>query len=106
MRLQPQFAEFHLDSVGPAYAVAGRYEEAQAPLQRYLSRYPNFLPTHLMLAAVYSALGQAAEARAEAAEVLRINPKFSLEVHRQRMPIKDLAVLERHLAALRKAGLK
>jgi len=37
---------------------------------------------------------------------LRINPKFSLEVHKQRVPIKDLAVLERHLAALRKAGLK
>ena len=47
-----------------------------------------------------------AEARAEAAEVLRLNPNFSLEVHRQRMPIKDPAVLERHLAALRKAGLK
>ena len=42
----------------------------------------------------------------EAAEVLRLNPKFSLEVHRQRMPIKDPAVLERHIAALRKAGLK
>jgi hypothetical protein len=59
-----------------------------------------------MLAAVYSELGKDAEARAETAEVLRINPEFSLEVHRQRMPIKDPAVLERHLAALRRAGLK
>jgi adenylate cyclase len=92
--------------VGIAYAVAGHYEEAQAPLRRYLSRYPNIMPVHLTLAVVYSELGQAAEARAEAVEVLRINPKFSLEVHRQRMPIKDSAVLERHLAALRKAGLK
>jgi len=110
LRLQPQFAQHHLgnilSSVGVAYAVAGRYEEARAPLQRYLSRYPNMLPAHLMLAAVYSELGQAAEARAEAAEVLRLNPQFSLEVHRQRMPIKDPAVLEHHLAALRKAGLK
>ena len=48
----------------------------------------------------------AAEARAETAEVLRLNPKFSLEVHKQRMPIKDPVVLERHIAALRKAGLK
>jgi hypothetical protein len=60
----------------------------------------------LLLAAVYSELGQAVEARAEAAEVLRLNPQFSLEVHRQRMPIKDPALLERHIAALRKAGLK
>jgi len=35
-----------------------------------------------------------------------LNPQFSLAVHRQRMPIKDPAVLERHLTALRKAGLK
>ena len=87
-------------------AVTGHYEEARAPLQRYLSRYPNFLPVHLMLAAVYSELGQAIEAQAEAAEVLRLNPNFSLTVHKQRLPIKDPAVLERHLAALRKAGLK
>jgi adenylate cyclase len=98
--------DVHLAWVGTAYAVAGRYEEARAPLQRFLSRYPNRLEIHLMLAAVYSELGQAAEARAEAAEVLRLNPQFSLEVHRQRMPIKDPATLERHLAALRKAGLK
>ena len=55
---------------------------------------------------LWSDLGQAAEARAEAAEVLRLNPKFSLAVHRQRMPIKDPVVLEQHLAALRKAGVK
>jgi tetratricopeptide (TPR) repeat protein len=106
LRLKDEFADDHLASVGTAYAVAGRYAEAVAPLQRSLSRYPNILRIHLMLAAVYSELGQAAEARAEAVEVLRLNPHFSLEVHRQRMPIKDPAVLERHLAALRKAGLK
>jgi tetratricopeptide (TPR) repeat protein len=106
LRLKPNTADGHLDSVGTAYAVAGRYAEARVALQRFLSRYPNRLDMHLMLAAVYSELGQAAEARAEVAEVLRLNPQFSLEVHRQRMPIKDSAVLERHIAALRKAGLE
>jgi tetratricopeptide (TPR) repeat protein len=106
LRLKPFIADEHLASVGAAYAVAGRYEEARAPLQRFLNRYPNRLDRHLMLAGVYSELGQTAEARAEAAEVLRLNPKFLLEVHKQRTPIKDPAVLERHVAALRKAGLK
>ncbi|HXG21087.1 MAG TPA: tetratricopeptide repeat protein [Methylomirabilota bacterium] len=106
LRLQPEFADSHLVSVGFAYALAGHETEAQAPLQRYLSHYPNMLPAHLMLAAVYSELGQAAEAQKEAVEVLRFNPNFSLAVHKQRMPIKDPAVLERHIAALRKAGLK
>jgi adenylate cyclase len=106
LRLKPEVADEHLGSVGTAYATAGRPEEAIAPLRQFLARYPNILNHHLTLAAVYSELGQEAEARAEAAEVLRLNPQFSLEVHKQRTPIKDPAVLERHLAALRKAGLK
>jgi len=77
-----------------------------APLKQYLTRYPNILGAHLTLAAVYSELGREAEARTEAMEVPRINPQFSLEVHKQRVPIKDPAVLEHHLAALRKAGVK
>jgi adenylate cyclase len=106
LRRKPSVADQHLSSVGTASYLAGRPEEAIAPLKQYLSRYPNILGAHLTLAAVYSELGRAAEARAEAAEVLRLNPRFSLEVHRQREPIKDPALLERHIAALRKAGLK
>jgi tetratricopeptide (TPR) repeat protein len=106
LRLKPLIVDEHLASVGTAYATAGRPEEAIAPLQRYISRYPNILPAHLMLAAVYSELGKEAEAQAEAAEVRRINPQFLLEVHKERMPIKDPAMLERHIAALRKAGLE
>ncbi len=106
LRLKPSVADRHLDSVGAAYYLAGQTEEAITPLKQYLTHYPNILGAHLTLAAVYSELGREAEARAEAAEVLRINPQFSLEVHKQRVPIKDPAVLERQLAALRKAGLK
>jgi len=105
-QLKDEFADDHIASIGTAYTIAGHYEEARAVLLRSLSYYPNFLFSHLMLAAVYSELGQVAEARAEAAEVLRLNPNFSLKVHKQRMPIRDPVVLEQHLAALRKAGLK
>jgi adenylate cyclase len=106
LRLKTETGDEYLYNVGTAYAMAGRYQEARIPLQRYLSRYPTSLPGHLMLAAIYSELGREAEARAEAAEVLRLNPQFSLEVHKQREPIKDPVLLERHLAVLRKAGLK
>jgi TolB-like protein/tetratricopeptide (TPR) repeat protein len=106
LRLKPQVADDHLNSIGDAYDLAGQPEEAITPLKQYLTHYPNILGAHLTLAAVYSELGREAEARAEAAEVLRINPKFSLEVRKQREPIKDPAILERQLAALRKAGLK
>ena len=96
----------NLELVGDVYYLTGRPEEAIAPLKQFLSRYPNVLPAHLTLAAVYSELGKEAEAQTEAAAVLRLNPKFSLEIHKERAPIKDPATLERHIAALRKAGLK
>jgi tetratricopeptide (TPR) repeat protein len=95
-----------LANIGWAYSLAGRPEEAIAPLKQYLSRYPNILGAHLLLAAAYSELGKDAEARADAAEVLRINPNYSLEVARQRSLHKDPAMLELGIAALRKAGLK
>ncbi len=106
LRRKPFAADIHLDGIGLAYSLARRPEEAIAPLKQYLTRYPNILGAHLTLAAVYSELGKEAEARAEAAEVRRINPKFSLEIHRERVPIKDPAMLEQHIAALRKAGLR
>jgi ApbE superfamily uncharacterized protein (UPF0280 family) len=58
------------------------------------------------LAASYSELGQAEEARAEVAEVLKTNPDFSLEVWQQRVPVQDPAVIERMACALRQAGMK
>jgi len=103
---KPVILDGHLSNVGAAYYLVGRPEAAIAPLKQYLARYPNQLGAHLTLAAVYSELGKEAEAQAEAAEVLRINPKFSLEVHKERVPIKDPATLERHITMLRKAGLK
>jgi tetratricopeptide (TPR) repeat protein len=106
LRLKSIIADAHLLAVGAVYATAERREEAIAFLQRYLSRSPNMLYAHLHLAVVYSELGRETEARAEAAEVLRLNPQFSLEVHKERSPIKEPAMLERHLAALRKAGLR
>jgi tetratricopeptide (TPR) repeat protein len=95
-----------LYGVASAYALAGRLEEAAALHLRMLKQFPNYLGPHLGLAAIYSELGRETEARAAAAEVLRINPEFSLEVHKQRVPLKDPATLERHIAALRKAGLR
>jgi adenylate cyclase len=106
LQLNPRLPSWCFLSLGQAYSLLGRTAEAVEPLQRVLSVYPHRIDTHLLLAAVYSELGREAEAQAEAAEVLRLNPNFSLVVHRQRMPLKDPAMLERHIAALRKAGLK
>jgi hypothetical protein len=58
-----------------------------------------------VMAAVYSLSGWE-EARAEAAEILRVNPKFSLEKLAKSCTYKGKGDCERLFGALRKAGLK
>jgi adenylate cyclase len=106
MRLNPRYPALYLRILGTAYYWTGRTEEAIAAFESALARNPNWLAAHLFLAFVYSEVGREAEARAEAGEVLRLSPNFSLEGVKQRIPLKDPAALERMLAALRQAGLK
>jgi hypothetical protein len=51
-------------------------------------------------------MGREKEARAEAAEVLRINPKFSVDSWAKKTPYKDQSRRDEAINALRKAGLK
>jgi len=107
IRLDPRGPPHYLSILGLAHRLAGRYEEAIAAQKRALTRNPDFLSAHTQLAFLYSELGREEEAQAEVAEVLRINPNYSLEVYKQRVPpFKDPAELERYFTALRKAGLK
>ena len=106
LRLTPRLPPRNLIQLGHTYYLAGRTEEAIAALKKSLNGSPADLDAHLLLAAVYSELGRDAEARAEAAAVLRINPNWSLEVWKQRVPYKDPAMLERVITALRKARIK
>jgi adenylate cyclase len=106
IRLNPRYPTWYLLWLGGAYSGLDRFEEAIATLKKAVEREPHFLGPHLFLANTYSRSGREAEARAEVTEILRINPHFSLEGHRQRLAYKDPATTERIIAALRKAGLK
>ena len=55
---------------------------------------------------VYSWSGRDEDARAQVAEVLRINPKFSLKKWEKKVTYKKETDREKILSALRKAGLK
>jgi len=96
----------YLTALGQAYRLTGRYDEAITTLKKALGLFPKNLGAHLNLAVIYDALGRDAEAQAEVAEMLQINPKFSLDGLQQRLLFKDPAENERVLVALRKAGLK
>jgi adenylate cyclase len=107
LRLNPHAPVYYLWTLGTAYWLMGRNREAITIGKQAVARNPNFRPAHGLLAVTYSELGREAEARAEAAEMLRISPDLSLEFVRKNLLIyKDPAVNERFLAGLRKAGLK
>jgi adenylate cyclase len=97
--------EQYLRTLGTVYYFMGQPEAALAFLKSHLMRYPRAFGSHLFLAATSAELGREEDARAEAAALLQMNPTFSLEVYRQRVPLKDPVILARHIAALRKAGL-
>jgi adenylate cyclase len=109
MRLNPlsqKYASMVLFRLGVTYGMMGRYEEAVSELKKALDIRPDFWAIHLQLANNYINLGREEEARAHAAEVLRIVPKFSLKVFAKRVPHKDQAYREQVIDNLRKAGLK
>ena len=68
MRLNPNGKADYPFHLGLAYYLTGQYEEAIAAFNRSLTRSPNFVPAHRLLAIVYSELGRMEEARAAAAE--------------------------------------
>ena len=105
MRLNPR-SVWNFYVLGWTYNLAGRCEEAIAVEKRVLTRAPNFTPACWVLAVCSVELGRMEEARAAAAEFMRLEPSRTLEEIRATSPFKDSAMLERQLAALRKAGLK
>ncbi|MEI7672224.1 MAG: tetratricopeptide repeat protein [Deltaproteobacteria bacterium] len=88
-----------------AYSQLGQYEEAITTYKKVLQIYgPDHLMAHQGLATTYALMGRENEARAEGAEVLRIDPKFSFERFIKGFPV-DQSRKDRLSDALRKAGL-
>jgi adenylate cyclase len=106
IRLNPLGETSAFLHLGHAYRAIGRFEEAVSEYKKTLQRTPNNIFAHLALAATYSMMGREQEAGAEAAEVLRLNPKFSVDSYAKRLAFKDQSVTDNFVDALRKAGLK
>jgi adenylate cyclase len=107
IRLNPFPPVWYLWGLGSCYRDTGRYEEAIGEFRKALHLYPDSLIPHLGLAATYSLIGRELEACAETAEILRIDPKFSLNRHaRGFLFFKNQNDGDRYIESLRKAGLK
>ncbi len=105
MRLSPVYPDWYLLSLGHAYYLARRHEEAIEPFQRYIERKPSRGFPHAMLAAIYAELGRDEEARTKVTDTLKHDPEYSLETFKKTKFYKNPEDLTRVLNALRKAGL-
>lgn len=105
VRLNPLDPSIALYGLGIVHRRLEQYDQAIDAFRKVLQFNPKFFGAHLNLAACYSATGREEEAQAAAAEVLEMNPKFSLQRFENSRAVKDDAVWERFTAALRQAGL-
>jgi adenylate cyclase len=106
MRLDPFHPHFTPLIAGEAYYLLEQYDEAQHWLSEATARAPNHQYGHAFLAATYAQLGRSEDARLEAAEVLRVNPRYTISGTQTRVSILKRAEDTEHLVGgLRKAGL-
>jgi adenylate cyclase len=92
--------------LGAAHYMLKAYSQAVPPLRECVTRAPEVRAGHLWLAATYVQLGRLDEARAEAAEVLRIEPTWSNEGVGARIYVfRRIEDAEHFFDGLRKAGL-
>jgi TolB-like protein/class 3 adenylate cyclase/Tfp pilus assembly protein PilF len=101
MRLNPYYPDWYLWYLADAYITMGRHTEVIATVQRM----QNPDEGRRMLAASFAHLGMMDQARAQAREVLRLHPGFTISRWRDRPPYRDQAILEQFIEGMRKAGL-
>ncbi len=103
IRLNPIPPNNYLFGIAKSYAKMGQYEEAITWGKKAVRQKPNSFLAHIILTEIYCLSGRYEEARAQAAEVLRIQPKFTLDKWAKKVKGPDK---EKVIDAMRKAGLK
>jgi len=106
IRLNPVASGLYVHHIAIAYRMMEQYDKAVEYGEKAVQRSPNYHFAHLNLAACYLLAGREEEARAEAKEVIRLNPGFSLVKFAKTVPLKNQEELKRFIAALRRSGLK
>ncbi|HEX7005838.1 MAG TPA: tetratricopeptide repeat protein [Alphaproteobacteria bacterium] len=105
MRLDPHYPSMVLHFLAQALFSVGRYEEAAEKLCERIARTPTTDSSRMLLASCYGHLGRLDEARGVWAELLEVNPDFSLAQRQRVLPFKNPTDFQRIVDGLAKAGL-
>ena len=105
MRLDPHHSPIVLHFLAQANFSLGKYQTAAEQLLERIARTPGTDSSRMLLASCYGHLGRAQDARAAWAELLKVNPDFSLMQRERVLPYKNAADFQRIAEGLAKAGL-
>jgi adenylate cyclase len=105
IRLDPYAPEWYLHVLAGAYRDTEKYEEAIEWGEKAVQQNPKNVLSRVILCSIYSLAGRMDKASAQAKEIMRLNPKFSVERFASTDPQKNQAVKKQYIDALRKAGL-
>ena len=105
IRLNPNPPSWYLHNLAVAYNFVENYDEAIFWGEKAVKLNPKSLLGHYILCAIYSSADRIEDAKREASEVLKINPKFSVSKVEKTNPLKNESVKKRYFDSLRKAGL-
>lgn len=83
----------------------GEFDTAAGLLAERIRRFPATDASRMLLASCYGHLGRAEDARKAWAELLTVNPDFSLKQRARVLPYKNPDDFQRIVAGLAKAGL-
>ena len=106
IRLNPFPPNWYFFSLGNAFFMLGEYHQAVESYKRALQSSPDLLLAYIGLAASFSASNCADEARTAASQIIRIDPKFSLEAFSRSLTYKNENHRKFWIDNLHKAGLK
>ncbi len=106
VRLNPRPPASLYWSLSKAQLFAGQYQDTLESAQRARALAPDRDLPHVHLTAAYSALGRMEEAGAAAAELLRVDPSFSVSAFkREHGDFKDQVTVNKLASLLSSAGL-
>jgi adenylate cyclase len=105
MRLDPHYVPILLHFLAQANFCLEQYETAARQLVERIARTPGTDASRMLLAACYGHLGRVEDARSAWAELLKVNPDFSLTQRSRVLPYKDPGDFQRIVDGLAKAGL-
>ncbi len=105
IRLNPLPPAIYFLALGRAQYFAGRPQQAVASLTRAVELNPTFLISQVFLTAAHARLGDADEIEWQKAQLLALDPDFSVEGWTDREAIAEPSYLARLKADLRSAGM-